>query len=152
MSGPEESEEDKASWEDWEEEEERFVSLVDGQEFASAEEAIAHDRSTHQVDLAHPSLDSYARMRLINFIRSQPEPWSGGMPEAELYADDRYYAPVLEGDALLSWAPEHELQEEDEVEALEPDDEMLEGLDFERIKETLRFYSLRLVCGRRLIW
>ncbi|KIY60815.1 arginine N-methyltransferase 3 [Cylindrobasidium torrendii FP15055 ss-10] len=113
---------EEETWDDWvsDSAKQPCQSLFDEESFPSAQEALAHDKSTHSFDLdaacSKLALDNYGRIRLINYIRKEKIPpakvaeLSGS--EEWLKADE-YLIPVVENDPLLQletddWSDEEE--------------------------------------------
>ncbi|TRM62093.1 S-adenosyl-L-methionine-dependent methyltransferase [Schizophyllum amplum] len=105
-----ESGDDDQTFDDWVDDDASVPcrSLFDDTVSASAEESLKYDEKTHGFDLqaiaTRLSLDSYGRIRLINYIReTKPSPkdvlsLTGKEP---LFTADQYLKPVLEDDPLL---------------------------------------------------
>ncbi|KAJ6455461.1 protein arginine N-methyltransferase [Mycena sanguinolenta] len=112
------SEEDneEETWDDWVSdsmEQRPCRSLFEDKLLPSVEEALAYDKGTHGFDLdgfcVQLSLDTYRRIRLINFIRkTNPTPAAVGALTGteELFSSDEYLHPVMEDDPLLQIQPE----------------------------------------------
>ncbi|KAI5827087.1 S-adenosyl-L-methionine-dependent methyltransferase [Schizophyllum commune Tattone D] len=104
-----ESDDDDQDFDDWVEEDARPCrSLFDDTVSASVEESLKYDEKTHGFDLrafvTRLSLDSYGRIRLINYIRTTkpaPKDALALTGKEALFTDDQYLKPALEDDPLL---------------------------------------------------
>ncbi|KAF8194371.1 arginine N-methyltransferase 3 [Mycena galopus ATCC 62051] len=109
-SGEEETEEEE-TWDDWVSDsmqQRPCRSLFEDKVLPSMEAAVAYDKETHGFDLdvlrVRLSLDTYQRIRLINFIRkTHPTPAIVGALDGTeaLFSSDEYLLPALEDDPLL---------------------------------------------------
>ncbi|KAL1744070.1 S-adenosyl-L-methionine-dependent methyltransferase [Schizophyllum fasciatum] len=110
QSGSEsESGDDDQNFDDWVEEARvPCRSLFDDTVSASVEDSLKYDENTHGFDLqavvSRLSLDSYGRIRLINYIRATkatPKDALALTGKEPLFSDDQYLKPALEDDPLL---------------------------------------------------
>ncbi|KAK7039941.1 protein arginine N-methyltransferase 3 [Favolaschia claudopus] len=105
------SDDEEETWDDWisdAAEQKPCRSLFDDKELPSVEKALEYDIETHGFDFdefcRRLSLDTYQRIRLINFIRkTNPDPAAvKSLTGAEaLFSSDEYLRPSLEEDPLL---------------------------------------------------
>ncbi|KAJ7618910.1 protein arginine N-methyltransferase [Mycena polygramma] len=115
VSSTEDNDEEE-TWDDWVSdsmEQRPCRSLFEDKMLPSVEEALAYDKKTHGFDLdglcGRLSLDTYGRIRLINFIRkTNPSPAVvGALTGTEaLFSSDEYLHPALEDDPLLQIQPD----------------------------------------------
>ncbi|EIN12179.1 S-adenosyl-L-methionine-dependent methyltransferase [Punctularia strigosozonata HHB-11173 SS5] len=113
-SSEDDEDENFSDWVDEEADRVPCQSLFDDTKFPSSKEALAYDSKTHGFDLDATcktlSLDTYQRIRLINYIRKEkPAPSSLKLDGSESFlASDDYIKPVLEDDPLLrKWSDQH---------------------------------------------
>ncbi|KAJ7046428.1 protein arginine N-methyltransferase [Mycena alexandri] len=107
---------EEETWDDWVSdsmEQRPCKSLFEDKVLPSVEEALAYDKTSHGLDLdalcGRLSLDTYKRIRLINFIRkSNPSPAIvAALTGAEaLFLSDEYLHPTMEDDPLLQVQPD----------------------------------------------
>ncbi|KAF8194187.1 arginine N-methyltransferase 3 [Pholiota molesta] len=87
-SSSESDDDNDQTWDDWD------PIPTPNSSFPSAEAALAYDKETHQFSLEDIctalSLDFHGRVRLINYIRTEP-----------FFTSDEYLVPVVENDPLL---------------------------------------------------
>ncbi|KAJ7166306.1 protein arginine N-methyltransferase [Mycena crocata] len=110
------NEEEEETWDDWVSdsmEQRPCRSLFEEKVLPSVEETLVYDRETHGFDLngfcTRLSLDTHARIRLINFIRkTNPTPASVAALTGteEIFSSDDYLRPALEDDPLLQVQPD----------------------------------------------
>ncbi|KAJ7258773.1 arginine N-methyltransferase 3 [Mycena haematopus] len=130
VASSEEGNSEEETWDDWVSDsmERPCQSLFEDKMLPSVEEALVYDKGVHGFDLdgfcAQLSLDTYRRIRLVNFIRktvrifcrvlrvldspSESYPSTVGALDGteELFSSDEYLHPVLEDDPLLQIQPE----------------------------------------------
>ncbi|KAJ7162891.1 protein arginine N-methyltransferase [Mycena filopes] len=111
--GPSSSSDDdeEETWDDWVSdsmEQRACKSLFEDKVLSSVEAALLHDKTTHGFDLdavcSRFSLDTYKRIRLINFIRKTnptPEAVTALTGTEALFSSDEYLHPTVEDDPLL---------------------------------------------------
>lgn len=100
---------DDEGWEDAEPdvEENKFISLLDGEVFADIHSMLKHCKEKSDFDFLEIrqrlALDFYGEIKLINFIRSQVR--AGNKVSSDIkkedFEDERFLKPVLEDDAFL---------------------------------------------------
>lgn len=114
-------------WEDLEPEEEEFLqiqSLLDDRKFSDVPSMLDYCKNQYNFDFLairdNLSLDFYALIKLVNFIRSEVK--GGSSVPATIsksdFEDDKYLQPVLEEDQLLfslDDLPETKGSKEDEL-------------------------------------
>ncbi|KAJ6453197.1 protein arginine N-methyltransferase [Mycena vitilis] len=115
VSSTEDNDEEE-TWDDWVSdsmEQRPCRSLFEDEVLPSVQEVLAYDKKTHGFDFdalcGRLSLDTYGRIRLINFIRkTNPTPAVvGALTGAEaLFSSDEYLHPALEDDPLLQIQPD----------------------------------------------
>ncbi|KAJ7874239.1 protein arginine N-methyltransferase [Mycena olivaceomarginata] len=106
-----EEDDEEETWDDWVSDsmqQRSCRSLFEDKVLPSVEEALAYDKETHGFDLdahcARLSLDTYQRIRLINFIRkTNPTPAvvASVTGSEDLFSSDEFLRPALEDDPLL---------------------------------------------------
>ncbi|KAJ7101532.1 S-adenosyl-L-methionine-dependent methyltransferase [Mycena belliarum] len=104
------------TWDDWVSDsmqQRPCRSLFEQKDLPSVEEALSYDRNTHGFDLdafcGRLSLDTYGRIRLINFMRkTRPSPAvvNALTGTEEMFSSDEYLRPALEDDPLLQLQPD----------------------------------------------
>ncbi|KAF7365651.1 Protein arginine N-methyltransferase 3 [Mycena venus] len=112
----EEDNDEEETWDDWVSDsmdKRPCRSLFEDKVLPSVDEALAYDKASHGFDLdvlsVRLSLDTYRRIRLINFIRkTNPTPAAVAAltGSEELFSSDEYLHPALEDDPLLQVQPD----------------------------------------------
>ncbi|CAL1713691.1 unnamed protein product [Somion occarium] len=113
------------TWEDWISDsgaKRPCKSLFDDTTFTSVAEALEYDKDTHGFDFEQTcsrlSLDSYRRIRLVNWIRKEkpsPEHANALKGDEAFLSADEYLKPTLEDDPLLE-VPSEDSSDEEEIE------------------------------------
>ncbi|KAI0072207.1 S-adenosyl-L-methionine-dependent methyltransferase [Panus rudis PR-1116 ss-1] len=124
-----EEEDEDLTWDDWVSDsatKRPCKSLFDDTTFTSVEDVLNYDKTKFGFDLESIckklSLDSYQRIRLINWLRKEkptPEHVNALTGKEDFLASDDYLKPVLEEDPLLE-VPDSDWSEDEEDITNEP--------------------------------
>ncbi|KAK7689949.1 hypothetical protein QCA50_006589 [Cerrena zonata] len=130
LSSSEDEDDGDLTWEDWVSDsgsKRPCKSLFEDTSFSSVTESLDHDQKIHNFDLnqlcSRLGLDSYQRIRLINWIRKEkpsPEHVNALKGDEAVLNSDEYLKPSIEDDPLLEMPADDWSDEEVESAPAQP--------------------------------